>query len=85
MSQQQKWSICSPHGHASALQVAPEHLSHDSAEVLVMQQATFDMDIKHAEVDEKKAQDVLAHASFERDKAIRKLKRGHVALERAQV
>ena len=43
------------------------------------------MEIKHAEADEKKAQDLLAHASFERDKAIRKLKRGHVALERAQV
>ena len=55
------------------------------AEVLAVQQATFDMEIKHAEADEKKAQDVLAHASFERDKAIRKLKRGHVALERAQV
>ncbi len=48
-------------------------------------QATFDMELKHAEADEKKARDLLGHASFERDKAIRKLKRGYVALEKAQV
>ena len=48
-------------------------------------QATLDMELKHAEVDEKKARDLLGHANFERDKAIRKLKRGYIALEKAQV
>ncbi|KAK9847851.1 hypothetical protein WJX84_007452 [Apatococcus fuscideae] len=48
------------------------------------EQATLDMELKHAEVDEKKARDLLGHANFERDKAIRKLKRGYIALEKAQ-
>ena len=66
----------------SAVPLQPEDSSFERRWIL---QATFNMELKHAEADEKKARDLLGHANFERDKAIRKLKRGYVTLEKAQV